>query len=42
LFFIYYLDKMGARLDYFREKEAVVYLYDLSGAVAVNADSVAQ
>jgi hypothetical protein len=42
LFLVYYLDTIGTRLDYFREKNAAVYLYDLSEPDAASARSVEQ
>jgi hypothetical protein len=42
LFLVYYLDTIGTRLDYFREKNAAVYLYDLSEPDAASARSIEQ
>lgn len=39
LFFLYHLDNIGTRLDYFRDQNASAYLYDLSETGTVNAHS---
>ena len=41
LFILYYLDNIGTRLAYFRNQNAAVYLYDLSGSSTASIPSIA-